>query len=51
METPDSDDPKRPRSDQAPGEEAVQVNDWHRTGGPPPDAEPFRDNDQHRTGG
>lgn len=38
-------------SDQAPGEETVQVNDAYRGGGPPPENEPSRDDDQHRTGG
>lgn len=43
---------KRPKkSDQAPGEETVQVNDAYAGGGEPPSKEPFLDNDQHRTGG
>lgn len=42
----------RPRSDQHPGEETVQVNDRYLGGGPPPD----EDQDpilieQHATGG
>lgn len=41
---------KEPRSDQAPGEEVVQVNDKYIGGGPPPKRYPLED-DQHRTGG
>jgi hypothetical protein len=37
-------------SDQAPGEEVVQVNDRYVGGGPPPEPEPRRDA-QHQTGG
>jgi hypothetical protein len=46
-------EPWRPResSDQAPGEEVVQVNDAYAGGGPPPEEEPSRHDDQHRTGG
>jgi hypothetical protein len=39
------------RSDQAPGEEVVQVNDAYAGGGPPPEAEPQPNADQHPTGG
>jgi hypothetical protein len=39
------------RSDQRPGEEAVQVNDRYRGGGPPPRDESHGDDDQHPTGG
>lgn len=39
------------RSDQAPGEEVVQVNDRYRGGGPPPRDENHRDDEQHPTGG
>jgi hypothetical protein len=39
-------------SDQAPGEEAVQVNDQYRGGGPAPSRGVQRDeHDQHQTGG
>lgn len=41
---------KEPRSDQAPGEEVVQVNDKYIGGGPAPKRYPLED-DQHRTGG
>jgi GNAT superfamily N-acetyltransferase len=37
-------------SDQAPGEETVQVNDQYRGGGKPPEAGP-REDAQHQTGG
>jgi hypothetical protein len=47
----DTDTPDPERSDQAPGEAAVQVNDAYRGGGPPPEREPGLDDDQHRTGG
>jgi hypothetical protein len=40
-----------PSSDQAPGEETVQVNDQYTGGRPPPEHEPGLDDDQHRTGG
>jgi hypothetical protein len=36
-------------SDQAPGEESVQVNDQYTGGGPPPDSD--SEHDQHQTGG
>ena len=36
-------------SDQAPGEETVQVNDQYAGGGPPPDSD--SEHDQHQTGG
>lgn len=36
-------------SDQAPGEEMVQVNDQYAGGGPPPDLD--SEHDQHQTGG
>lgn len=36
-------------SDQAPGEETVQVNDQYAGGGPPPDLD--SEHDQHQTGG
>ena len=36
-------------SDQAPGEETVQVNDRYVGGGPPPDLD--SEHDQHQTGG
>jgi hypothetical protein len=39
------------RSDQAPGEEVVQVNDAYTGGGPPPDDETRKDDEQHPTGG
>jgi len=47
--------PKRPTakpqvSDQAPGEEVIQVNDRYKGGGPPPEGGPRRDA-QHQTGG
>ncbi len=38
-------------SDQAPGEETVQVNDRYTGGGPPPSDESHLDDDQHPTGG
>lgn len=41
---------KQSRSDQAPGEEVVQVSDKYVGGGPPPSKYPL-DDDQHRTGG
>ena len=41
---------RAPSSDQAPGEEAVQVNDKYRGGGAPPSKYPLQD-DQHHTGG
>ena len=37
-------------SDQAPGEESVQVNDQYSGGGPPPEP-PQSENGQHQTGG
>ncbi|MDQ6877799.1 MAG: hypothetical protein M3082_08890 [Candidatus Dormibacteraeota bacterium] len=37
-------------SDQAPGEEVVQVNDQYSGGGPPPEVEPS-EHAQHPTGG
>jgi hypothetical protein len=37
-------------SDQAPGEEVVQVNDQYAGGGPAPDAKPS-EHEQHPTGG
>jgi len=37
-------------SDQAPGEETVQVNDQYVGGGPPPSHSPS-EHDQHQTGG
>jgi hypothetical protein len=37
-------------SDQAPGEEMVQVNDPYAGGGPPPGLVPS-EHDQHQTGG
>ncbi|HEY1455127.1 MAG TPA: hypothetical protein VGG31_01410 [Candidatus Dormibacteraeota bacterium] len=37
-------------SDQAPGEETVQVNDQYAGDGPPPPKKPSGD-DQHQTGG
>jgi hypothetical protein len=36
-------------SDQAPGEEMVQVNDQYAGGGPPPELD--SEHDQHQTGG
>jgi hypothetical protein len=43
-------DAKRVNSDQAPGEETVQVNDRYSGGGPPP--EPAQSEiGQHQTGG
>jgi hypothetical protein len=40
------------RSDQAPGEEVVQVNDPYAGGGPPPSRDESNlDDDQHPTGG
>lgn len=39
------------RSDQAPGEEVVQVNDAYTGGQEPPADESHRDDDQHPTGG
>lgn len=42
---------KRPAtSDQAPGEETVQVNDQYAGGGPPPSRH-ASEHDQHQTGG
>lgn len=41
---------KQRRSDQAPGEEVVQVNDRYVGGGPPPSRLPI-DDDKHLTGG
>ena len=38
-------------SDQAPGEEVVQVNDAYTGAGAPPPEESHRDDDQHPTGG
>lgn len=38
-------------SDQAPGEEVVQVNDAYIGGGPPPEEEPYLTDEQHKTGG
>lgn len=43
--------PPEQGSDQAPGEETVQVNDAYTGGGEPPARDPFLDNEQHRTGG
>lgn len=37
-------------SDQAPGEEVVQVNDQYAGGGPAPESAPS-ERDQHQTGG
>jgi hypothetical protein len=42
--------PKPQRSDQAPGEEVVQVNDQYRGGEPAPDMEQ-EEQAQHQTGG
>jgi hypothetical protein len=39
----------RASSDQAPGEEMVQVNDQYAGGGPPPELD--SEHDQHQTGG
>ena len=39
------------RSDQAPGEETVQVNDAYTGGEAPPAEEPHSDDEQHPTGG
>lgn len=39
----------RATSDQAPGEETVQVNDQYAGGGPPPEMD--SEHDQHQTGG
>jgi hypothetical protein len=39
------------RSDQAPGEDAVQVNDPYVGGDPPPEEETSQSDDQHQTGG
>lgn len=39
------------RSDQAPGEEVVQVNDPYRGGGPPPEEQHGKEDEQHPTGG
>jgi hypothetical protein len=39
------------RSDQARGEEVVQVNDAYTGGGPPPQDESHTDDEQHPTGG
>ena len=36
-------------SDQAPGEDMVQVNDHYAGGGPPPELD--SEHDQHQTGG
>ena len=44
-------DHDKPSSDQAPGEEVVQVNDAYRGGGPPPEDEAHQDDEQHPTGG
>lgn len=41
---------KAKTSDQAPGEEVVQVNDQYAGGGPPPDLEQS-EHSQHPTGG
>ena len=41
---------KQRSSDQAPGEEVVQVNDKYVGGGPPPSKDPQND-PQHQTGG
>ncbi len=41
---------KSQRSDQAPGEEVVQVNDQYRGGGPAPDMTQ-EEQAQHQTGG
>lgn len=38
-------------SDQAPGEETVQVNDAYTGGGRPPRDDSHSDDDQHPTGG
>ena len=38
-------------SDQAPGEETVQVNDPYTGGGRPPEDESHSDDEQHPTGG
>ncbi|GAC1659037.1 MAG: hypothetical protein NVS9B1_20330 [Candidatus Dormibacteraceae bacterium] len=43
-------DPDPPRSDQAPGEEVIQVNDPYK-GGDPAREEPGRADEQHPTGG
>ena len=43
-------DPEK-RSDQAPGEEVVQVNDPYRGGGPPPEEQHGKEDEQHPTGG
>jgi hypothetical protein len=40
---------KEASSDQAPGEEMVQVNDQYAGGGPPPELD--SEHDQHQTGG
>ena len=40
-----------PSSDQAPGEETVQVNDQYSGGRPAPDKEPSQESEQHPTGG
>jgi hypothetical protein len=40
---------KEASSDQAPGEEMVQVNDQYAGGGPPPESD--SEHDQHQTGG
>ena len=51
-EAPETESWRPPESsDQAPGEEVVQVNDAYAGGGPPPEEEPFQHDDQHRTGG
>ncbi|MGH7763641.1 MAG: hypothetical protein ACREOM_04395 [Candidatus Dormibacteraceae bacterium] len=41
---------RKPTSDQAPGEETVQVNDKYIGGGKPPSPAP-NEHDQHPTGG
>ena len=56
----EQDDKEQPRppganegqpSDQAPGEEVVQVNDPYKGGEEAPDQEPSTADDQHPTGG
>jgi len=42
---------KPKRSDQAPGEEVVQVNDKYAGDGPPPGEGPAVREEQHNTGG
>jgi hypothetical protein len=45
-------DTEKPKSsDQAPGEETVQVNDQYAGGGAAPVAEPPPEDEQHPTGG